>query len=467
MYMSKKINNRTNKINKTKKRCHREHNICGKIISNNNNGWKTIEIWGSPFERGFAHGFLLYKELKRLQKALPFLIQHQLEITLKTYTNLVKTQILPVLKRDFDEIYQEIRGISVGALKQGVKISTSFLINWNSYMSVYSIVKDGNENIKYKKEGTQENQGSLQRCSAFIATGNATEKGDIVMAHNTHTDLLTGQMGNIVLKIRPENGFEFTMQTSAGMVASVADWYVSSSGLICCETTISNINYKPVFGSPFFCRIRETIQYAKNLNECVELMTKNNAGDYACSWLFGDINTGEIMLYEMGLKIQNIKRTKNGAFYGMNSAIDFQLRSMETTDKDIFNPNTSTGNRNFRLDYLINQKYYGKINLNNAQTIISDHYQMDTMNDGFNQNSICKHSELDPTAHFKPYSCTDGKVINTGMAKTQTFMGRFGSACGKRHFHIKKYVKEHPKYHIWGTVLEDMPIYNWIKLPVL
>jgi hypothetical protein len=447
--MSKKINTQSVKPKNTKTR-KKVSFICGKLISKNNNGWKTIEIWGSPFERGFAHGYLLYTELKRLQKALPFLIQNQLEISLKTYTNLVKTQILPIVKRDFQEIYQEIRGISMGALKQGVKISTTFLLNWNSYMSVYSIVKDGNV--------------SIQRCSAFIATGDATEKGDIVMAHNTHTDLLTGQLGNIVLKIRPENGFEFTMQTIPGMVASVADWYVSSSGLVCCETTISEINYKPVFGSPYFCRIRETIQYAKNLDDCVELMTKNNAGDYACSWLFGDINTGEIMLYEMGLKIQNVQRTKNGAFYGMNSAIDFELRNMETMDTDIFNPKTSTGNRNYRLDYLINQKYYGKINIRNAQIIISDHYQMDPINDDFNKNSICKHTELDPEAHFKPYSCTDGKVINTNMAKTQTFMGRFGSACGKRHFQIKKYVKEHPEYQIWGTVLEDMPIYDWTKL---
>ena len=106
--------------------------------------------------------------------------------------------------------------------------------------------------------------GIIPRCSAFIATGNATKNRDIVMAHNTHSDFVTGQLLNIVIKVFPDVGNAFIMQTSAGLIASTSDWFLMSNGIIGCETTLSDINYKPEFGTPFFCRIRELMQYAKS-----------------------------------------------------------------------------------------------------------------------------------------------------------------------------------------------------------
>lgn len=47
--------------------------------------------------------------------------------------------------------------------------------------------------------------------AAFIATGEATRTGKIVMAHNVHSDLASGQLLNIVLKITPARGHEFVM----------------------------------------------------------------------------------------------------------------------------------------------------------------------------------------------------------------------------------------------------------------
>ena len=53
-----------------------------------------------------------------------------------------------------------------------------------------------------------------KRCGAFIAVGDATDDGKIVMAHNTHSDFGTGQLLNISMKVTPNKGHEFTMQTS-------------------------------------------------------------------------------------------------------------------------------------------------------------------------------------------------------------------------------------------------------------
>ena len=369
------------------------------------------------------------------------------------YTNFKKANrkiMFPILKDEYTELWHEIRGIRAGAKHAGIDISMDVLIGWNAYMSLYSHFKDGETHIL--------------RCSAFIATGNATKDGKIVMAHSVHSDFASGQILNIVLKVTPAQGHEFTMQTSAGLISSVADWYISSSGIVCCETTIADINYKPKFGIPFFCRIRHAIQYANNLDECSQIMLHKNAGDYACSWLFGNIRTQEIMLLELGLKIHNIQRTFNGVLYGMNSAIDYELRTKETTDNDFNDINTLCGNRNYRLNDLLNRQYYGKIDIKIAKHVLADHYDVHLGRNIMNQNGICKHPESDSRTKNKPYGCTDGKVMDVKMAENLHFEGIFGSACGKRPFFIKEYVKIHPEYKHWGEVLENMPIYKWIVL---
>jgi len=426
--------------------------ISGKIIEEKE-GWKVLHIYGESYERGFAHGSLLSVELQRVKDAMAFYIQDQIHVSLSKYFQKSEKVITPILKKKFGEYYREIEGISDGAKSKGVDVSIEFLIGWNSFMSLYDLFLTGPK-LKDKN----------QRCSAFIATGDATENGDIIMAHNTHTDFFTGQLFNIIMKITPMSGHEFVMQTMPGCIASCSDWYISKSGIVCCETTIADINYKPVFGIPYFCRIREAIQYGDSLDQCSKIMLKENAGDYACSWLFGDLRTGEIMLLELGLKQHNMEKKKNGVFYGMNSAIGEKLRKTETNDVEFYDISSRCGMRNFRLNQLLNEEYYGKINVNSAKKIIGDHYDILLKKYSMNQRVICKHPELDPDAKYKPYSSTDAKVMNSAMAKDLHFWGIFGSGCGKRNFNVKKYVQEHPEYKLWGNILENMPNRKWTKL---
>lgn len=411
------------------------------------NGWKHITIFGEPYKRGYAHGYLLAEDLKRVLTTLPFMVDEHFKIPFKQYMDDCDKHIYNIVKKKCPEIYNELRGIVSGAKKKGVNVTTRFLIAWNSFLSMYSLYMDG---------------GS-ERCSAFIATGSATEKGDIVMAHNTHSDFLTGQLLNIVMTIKPDKGHTFKMQTSAGFVASTSDWFLSDKGIVGCETTIAHVNFKPKFGMPYFCRIRKVMQYANNLDDCITFMSKDNAGDYSCSWLYGDINTGEIMVHELGKNIENIKRTNDGIIYGMNSALSFELRNKETFDTEHSNLETSLGSRSHRLDYLLNHKHYGAINIPIAKEIIADHYDTKYNKTHKCSRGICKHSEVDIDYNFTPYGATDGKVLNTSSAKTLNFYGRFGSSCGRK-FSVKSYVKKYPQHKKWLDVLYDIPSYNWTKL---
>jgi hypothetical protein len=344
-------------------------------------------------------------------------------------------------------LYNELRGISSGARAKGVNVSLAFLIAWNSVLSLYP------RNV------------APNRCSAFIATGSATESGEIVMAHNTHTDFVSGSLLNIIIKVEPTDGHAFVIQTAPGYIASSTDWFLCSSGIIGCETTISKVTFEPDFkkGHPYFCRIRNVMQYAKTLDECGELMVKHNAGDYACSWLFGNIATNEIMMLELGSQTHSIQKTLNGVFYGMNSVMDLKLRNTETNDYDHTNELTSVGARNSRLNHLLNEEYAGKINIQNAKRIISDHYDAHFARVEMTSRTICKHSELDEHTEFKPIGCTDAKVTDAKCAAKMEFYGIFGSACGRK-FNAKEHIRNHPKYKHWAPYLKDFKKYKWTKL---
>ncbi len=446
---------KTTIANKTKKNV----KINGKIKKKN--GWKIVEIYGKPFERGFAHGYLLASDLLRVQKVLPFIVKEQLNTDFNSYLKISNEIILPIVENKYPEFFEEIKGISYGAKKAGVIISVEYLISWNAYLSLYSYYNDGKNKNDISKKTPETRQ---MRCSAFIACGNATETGEIVMAHNTHSDFASGQILNIILHVHPFTGNSFSMQTTPGYICSSSDWFITEKGIIGCETTISDINYKPLFGSPYFCRIRQLMQYSNTLNDCVKILSDDNAGDYACSWLLGDVKNGEIMLFELGLNVFNIEKKNDGYFFGMNVPVDPILRNIETNNNDYDDTSTSVGSRNKRFEYLLGNKYKGKINLENAKKIISDHYDCFLNKNKRNHRSICRHDELDDEpSKINLNGSIDGKIVNTEMALNGVFLGKFGSSCG-RVFNLNKFIKNKTNFKKWETVLENIDNNEWTLL---
>ena len=452
--------NRPTLSGKTKKTRPYNTNLCGKIIRSLH-GWKQMEIWGSPFERGYAHGHLLHVELSKIKESLPFQVSINLQgVSYKQYSSDCKRLILPKVKRDFHEIYKELEGIVQGAKSMDTVITIEDLIEWNALVGM---------NEFYNKNTSNKNP----RCSAFIATGNATAKGDIIMAHNTHSDFVSGQFLNIIMLIRPAKGNVFRMQTAAGLVSSTTDWFLCENGIIGCESTIADVNYKADFvkGTPYFCRIRKAMQYGNTLDDYVSILLDKNAGDYPCSWLLGDTRSGEIMRFELGKNHHSVAKTKNGLFYGVNQAIDQELVDNEIKRVDYTDMTTSIGSRNHRFSYLLYDKYYGKLDTNLAKDIISDHYDSHSHTVSRNQLAICRHCELDsykPTNKNKPrenrlYGSVDGKVVNTEMSKNLGFFGRFGSACG-RHFSINQHIHEHPYYKKYAPYVQDFASEPWTNL---
>jgi hypothetical protein len=470
----------------------------------------VIHIYGSAYDRGYAHGHLLRDELKYVVDKLRFLITVILDMSYDAYMKYCHKHIAPIVKNEYTEIYEELRGIRNGS--KGA-ITMLELIAWNSWLSMYNVnIPPPPSPRKHRRTVSNRTLSTVvktQRCSAFIATGNATGSGNenqggsvygteadlvsnagesflreketrrsfgtgpgIVMAHNTHADMASATLFNIVMYVNPDNGHghAFVMQTCAGYVASGADWFITKAGIVGCETTISDTNYDVHFRRrdrhPYFCRIRGAMQYANTLDECANWMQTHNAGDYPGSWLFGDINTEEIMLCEIGLTHNNVQRTTNGVFYGMNSAHDFALRNQDTDDLTYVDPNTSSGARNIRLDALLNRKYYGKIDIEVAKRILADHYDVQIERDHHpSSRTICNHFFMDPdtdSPHY-PHSSIDGKVVDSRMAKHMTFSGRWGSSCGMA-FSAKDHLRSYPEYRSWKPHLVDLPSQPWTTI---
>jgi len=403
--------------------------------------WIHLIISGSPYDRGYQHGKQVAHLFPRIKTIISFLVKEHFKISYHAYETTTTKIIKPQIKHLYPEFFEEIRGIAKGS-----HTSIDFIIAWNSLLSMYSY---------YKQTQTP------QRCSAFIACGQYTKTGEIVMAHNTHSDYATAPLGNIILTIIPEKGHTIKMQTYPGFIASGTDWFLTTAGIMGCETTISKTSYTAKFGAPYFCRIRHAMQYANTLNEYTQSLLHNNAGDYACSWLLGNTHNNTIMLCEIGLNVQHIEETNDGVYYGANSVMDPAFRSMETTDQSHEDLETSSGARTMRLHALLETHFRGKIDIASAKAILADHYDVYTSTpNSANARTICKHGETAEAP--KPYGCSDGKVVDSTMAKKMEFWGRLGSSCG-RTFDAKDFIAENPEYAHWKQVLVDIKSHTWVR----
>jgi hypothetical protein len=146
----------------------------------------------------------------------------------------------------------------------------------------------------------------------------------------------------------------------------------------------------------------------------------------------------------------------------MNTPISFKIRNLETFQNTVSDISTSSGSRNERLNYLLNEKYYGKINIQNAKLIISDHYDSFLKKEHIGFRNICRHSETEEDESNRAlYGSTDSKITNSKIARKMEFWGRFGSGCG-RSFKIKEFVNKYSEYKKWENVVDDFKPYRWV-----
>lgn len=438
-------------------------------LSYKKNGWTYVSIKGSPKDRGYAYGYLIAKEFKKVQEMLNYNIYNDFGKTWDFFIEAGKTALKETIITHFPEIYEEMEGIAKGCSANGTKTSVDEILAWNNY---FTLLDSWYPEMGVEEEGItagsrEGGSGVQDKCSAFIAVGDYTEDGKIVVAHNSFSNFIDGQYSNIILDITPDNGHRILMQTSPGWIWSGTDFFVTSKGILGTETTIGGFN---VYENNYTiaCRIRKAMQYGNTMDDYERILLDGNSGDYANSWLFGDTNTNEIMRIELGLKYHNTERTKNGYFVGFNAAYDPRIRNLECNNSGFDDIRRHQGARRVRLTDLMDE-YKGKLNLDLAMKLIADHYDVYLNKENKCSRSVCSHYELDAREYmsqadrpkpFAPRGAVDGCVADSQMIKNMSFMGRWGSSCGTP-FIAAEFCDKHRQWNYLRPYLHDRPSEPW------
>ena len=440
------------------------------------NGWIYISIKGKPRERGYAYGKLIAKDMIQVNNILDYIVYNDFGVKWEFFIGAAKKYFTPKIQKHFLEFYEEMAGFAEGA-----NMSIDAVVAWNNYFTLTeswwanmpeeeSIAVKGASvsNVAASREGG----GSQERCSAFIAVGDWTADGKIVVAHNNFSNFVDGQLAKYVIDLKPEKGNRILMNGFPGWIWSGTDFFVTSKGIIGTETTIGGfISYQN--NIPISCRIRNAMQYGNNLDDYEKMLLKDNSGDYANSWLFGDTNTNEIMRIELGLRFHNTERTKNGFFIGFNAPYDPRIRNLECVNTGFEDIRRHQGARRVRLSELMDE-HKGKLNIDIAQKILADHYDVYLKKENPCSRTCCSHYELDAREYmsdpsrpkpYQPRGALDGNVCDTQMAKKMSFCLRWGCSCGTP-FDKNQFCDKHMEWDYLRPYLEDRPQQPWTDFTI-
>jgi hypothetical protein len=419
------------------------------------NGWIYIHIEGNSQERGFQHGYLLANEIKESIRVKKTAWEYN---TATEWSWILKKASEMYANKIDSENLAELGGIVEGAKFAGVQTSKEELIVSNSY---YELLMYWWPTVK---DSISPNSPVLQKesCSAFIATGSMTENGKIVIGHNTW-DIYYSALNNVIMDLKPEKGHRIFMQSGPGLIHSFSDFFMTDAGLVGCETTIADFFPYDPNGIPEFVRVRRAMQDASSIDEWCAIMLKGNNGGYANSWLIGDVKTNEIARLELGLKYYSMDKKTDGYFVGSNLTSNLKILRRETRT-DETNIKFGIVSRKVRWNQLMDE-YKGKININNGQLLLSDHFDtyLKTTNPG--SRTICGHFEFDNGLNiflppYIPAGCYDGKIADAKMVSEMSFFARWGSSCGTP-FCADKFLNEHPQYEWMKSILNDRPTEPW------
>jgi hypothetical protein len=426
-------------------------------------GWIYVHLEGSPHDIGFQHGVLLANEISDSYAAIQLNMTHSSGRDWDFFRRASRQMLWPKIDPEYQ---QELQGIADGLASKRVKLDLEDVIAMNAFMEIadyYVPWLDAQTKTPNAPPAAATQQHD--HCSAFVATGSYTKNGQIVMAHNNWTDYFYGVHWNIIFDIVPDKGYAILMDGFPGVIASDDDFGVNSEGMMITETTISDFHGWDVNGKPEFMRARKAMQYAGSIDEYVQIMLDGNNGGYANDWLLADRKTGEIARFELGLQHTKVWKTKDGYFAGSNFASDPQVIRDETTF-DVANKASSANARHARWDELM-EANRGKIDTTLAEAFLSDHYDTYEKKEHANHRTLCGHGDQptpgDPSrdkAPFNPTGSVEGKVMDTHMAETMSFIARIGHPCGQ-NFKAQAFLDAHPEYRWQSPILRDMDAGPW------
>jgi hypothetical protein len=427
------------------------------------NGWIYVHVEGPPERMGYQHGYLLAQEIGDLLSVIKPMWMHTTHRDWKFYRQTAEQMLWPKIDAEYQH---EIDGIVAGMNARGVKADRWDIVALNALEELADYYVPWLD----KQQGRTPATHSPGNCSAFIATGSFTKDHRIVIGHNNWTNYMTGSRWNIIFDLKPEKGYRILMDGLPGVIASDDDFGVNSNGIMITETTITQFFGFDPNGKPEFFRARKAMQYSSSIDDYVRIMLDGNNGGYANDWLIGDNKTGEIALFELGLKEHSVRRTKDGYFVGSNFPVDDKLIRTETTF-DVNDKGSSANARRARWEELIAQ-YKGQIDPEIGKRMESDSYDVVEKKDGPSERSLCGCVDKSPRGvpqwdwgAYYPGGTVQAKTMDASMAEKMQFWAAMGHPCDK-DFVAAKFLGEHPEYRWMRGLLRDLKTQPWTQFTV-
>jgi hypothetical protein len=442
---------------------HGDDPVLAKAYRFERGGWIYVHLEGAPHDMGYQHGYLLAPEISDAFAAVSSEMTYTSKRNWDFFRRAAHTMMWPKIDVDYQS---ELAGIVDGLRARGyTKLDQDDIVAMNGFMELADYYVPWLD--KQTATTAPTSKPTEEHCSAFVATGSYTKNHQIVLAHNNWTSYNYGARWNIIFDIVPQRGYSMLMDGFPGVIASDDDFGVNSDGLMITETTITDFHGWDPNGKPEFVRARKAMQYAGSIDEYVKIMLDGNNGGYANDWLLADRKTGEIARFELGLVHNRVWRTKDGYYVGSNFASDPAVLKDETT----FDPNNmaaSANARHARWDELMAANQ-GKIDTTLAEAFLADHYDTYTKKTGPNRRTLCGHGDMptegDPMFAKEPYNpagSVEGKVIDTNMAESMTFVAHSGHPCGT-DFKAREFLQAHPEYNWQANTLIDMDAGPWTQ----
>jgi len=426
-------------------------------------GWIYIHIEGEPYERGYQYGYLAAAEIiDMIQRSSNyghnikfmrwFIIKNQpknYDKLSEQWWNICKSRSVNKFWKQYPEEYkEEIKGIADGAKARGGKVFGNDI----GYKDILALNEFQNSewSIRYFRKSIHPFRGVFSgvkellsgnikksnepgHCSAFIATGDATTDGGIVVGHSTLFSPYIAERCNLILDVQPSDGHRFIMTTFPGAIWSNEDFYQNDCGIALTETALPQGPWKRR-GVTIGVRARNAIQYSDSIDDVIASLLDGNNGLIPDEWLIGDTKTGEIASIELALYNTPIKRTFDGFYWSCNAPHDpkvaREVYGLGLTIVSKILPNLFVNPRAEKFIELEKQ-YYGTIDIEIAKRILSTY-------------PICK-------------GMTDGKITNYKLMENMGQLVVMGNPNGSRWDPSEENMN---KFH----GITELPVSGWVEL---
>lgn len=414
---------------------------CGGFTSEKE-GFRYIQVSGSPSEIGYQHGVLLADLIPRSLSAYAHATEssYGLDWSQVRYHGRSYWRLVP------EEQRAEIEGIAEGSSGNGALNPLGDPVDWVDILALNAIwdiwwraEPPGNPWwwLPWNSDLPYLNLSTPHHCSAFVATGDATADGGFVMAQSLWMPYFLSPAHAVFIDIIPDTGNRIFMEVTAGMIWSGTEWYQNSAGLVIAETTLGTGPYQ-WGGVPSFVRLRKAVQFADSIDSFKDIMLENTNGAYCGDYLLADTKTNEVAILELGSHKWALKRTSNGFLpscnYPWDTEVADEMGAVQGWEHGCYP-------RWVRWEQL-SEEYYGQITVEHGMMFLGDHY--DTVEETINpcSHTLCGHVE---NASGYPHGSLDGKVTNRTLALRMETFCRFGHSCGAP-FIVADHAREHPEY---------------------